>query len=99
MTEEKIYSLMPEENNLVERLNYVCQSNKALVSILARELNEPHDKDMIAMLKDASDAYRRSYIELQVAQNAVLNAHIDGPRIDDVHFVFDFKHQEVRCSW
>ena len=38
MENEKTFMLAERENLLVERLNYIFESNRAMVAILAREL-------------------------------------------------------------
>lgn len=96
---EKIYALMPEESELVERLNLIYQSNANLVAILSRELRDAACPDTKAMLEDACAECKRSFAELRIAQDAVLDRYFEGPRAEEIRFAFDFRTQEVRVEW
>lgn len=99
MANETTYIMTEQETVLVERLNYIFESNRAMVSILARELANSENPDAKEMLQEAKEDCKRALLELRVAQDAVLDAHFSGKRPDDVHFKFNFPEREVTCEW
>lgn len=90
----KVYKLTKEENALVERLNYIWQSEKMLVEVLARQLGDSEIPEAKTMLEDACAQCKSAYLALRVAQDEVLAAHL-GPEHGPVQFTFDFRQQEV----
>lgn len=99
MENEKTFVLAEGENLLVERLNYIFESNRAMVSILARELADAENATAKEMLLTEKENCKRAFLELRVAQDAVLDAKFAGHRPDNVQFKFDFPNREVTCRW
>lgn len=99
MENEKTFVLAEGENLLVERLNYIFESNRAMVSILARELADAENATAKEMLLTEKENCKRALLELRVAQDAVLDAKFAGHRPDNVQFKFDFPNREVTCRW
>lgn len=90
----KVYKLTKEESSLVERLNYIWQSEKMLVEVLSRQLGDSRIPEAKAMLEDACAQCKRAYLALRVAQDEVLAVHL-GQQHGEVHFAFDFLRREV----
>ena len=100
MSHNAKYKLTNEESEMVERYNYIFQSNQALVSILAREFASTQNPTVKSMLQDYCDECKKAYLELCVAHDAVLDKYLEVSRSDnEVHFSFDFINQEVHCKW
>lgn len=99
MENEKTFVLAERENLLVERLNYIFESSRAMVSILARELADAENATAKEMLLAEKESCKRAFLELRVAQDAVLDAKFAGHRPDNVQFKFDFPNREVTCRW
>lgn len=91
---KEVVKLTWEESSLVERLNYIWQSEKMLVEVLARQLGGSEIPEAKAMLEDACAQCKSAYLALRVAQDEVLAAHL-GPEYGPVQFTFDFRQQEV----
>ena len=91
---KEVVKLTWEESSLVERLNYIWQSEKMLVEVLARQLGDSEIPEAKAMLEDACAQCKSAYLALRVAQDEVLAAHL-GPEHGPVQFTFDFRQQEV----
>ncbi len=91
---KEVVKLTWEESSLVERLNYIWQSEKMLVEVLARQLGGSEIPEAKAMLEDACAQCKSAYLALRVAQDEVLAAHL-GPEHGPVQFTFDFRQQEV----
>lgn len=91
---KEVVKLTWEESSLVERLNYIWQSEKMLVEVLARQLGGSEIPEAKAMLEDACAKCKSAYLALRVAQDEVLAAHL-GPEHGPVQFTFDFRQQEV----
>lgn len=91
---KEVVKLTWEESSLVERLNYIWQSEKMLVEVLARQLGGSEIPEAKAMLEDACAQCKSAYLALRVAQDEVLVAHL-GPEHGPVQFTFDFRQQEV----
>lgn len=51
------------------------------------------------MLLTEKENCKRAFLELRVAQDAVLDAKFAGHRPDNVQFKFDFPNREVTCRW
>lgn len=83
----------------VERRNYLYESNAALVSVLSRQLGQAEHPDAKAMLEQAADDLRKAYVDLRVAQDAVLFACMGEQQPERFHFRFDFLRQEVEVTW
>ena len=83
----------------VERRNYLYESNAALVSVLSRELANPENPDVKAMLEKASNDFRKAYVDLRIAQEAAINACMGVDRPEQFSFKFDFLKQEVEVTW
>lgn len=94
MCKSEVIKLTWEESSLVERLNYIWQSEKMLVEVLARQLGDSEIPEAKAMLEDACAQCKSAYLALRVAQDEVLAAHL-GPEHGPVQFTFDFRQQEV----
>ena len=90
----EVIELTWEESSLVERLNYIWQSEKMLVEVLARQLGGSEIPEAKAMLEDACAQCKSAYLALRVAQDEVLAAHL-RPEHGPVQFTFDFRQQEV----
>ncbi len=100
MSHSVTYKLTNEESEMVERYNYIFQSNKALVSILAREFADSQNPIVKSMLETYCADCKKSYLELCVAHDAVLDKYLEISRFEnEVHFSFDFVNQEVNCEW
>ena len=99
MANKATYTMTEKETLLVERLSYIFESNRAMVSILARELANAENPDAKEMLESAKEDCKRAFLELRVAQDAVLDAYFSGKRPDDVRFKFNFPEREVTCEW
>lgn len=97
--ENKVFALTPEETGLIERLNYIYQSHRAMVSVLAREFGKNPAPEAKAMLEDYCQDCQRAFIELRVAQDAVLAHKFPDGKPDKLRFVFRFDRQEVECKW
>ena len=95
MENEKTFMLAERENLFVERLNYIFESNRAMVAILARELAGAENTTAKEMLLEEKESCKRAFLELRVAQDAVLDAKFSG----HIQFKFDFTNREVTCQW
>lgn len=99
MNHKKTFSLTTEENRLIERLFYIHASYQAYVSVLAREMAESASPEARKMLEDYTKEAQKAFIELRVAQNAVLSGKFPDGKPDDISFTFHFDRDEVTCSW
>lgn len=95
---ESTFRLDEKESLTVERLSYIYESNKAVATILARELADAENSDAKEMLREVCNSCRASFLEMRVAQDTVLSSRIDDFYSKRVEFAFDFKAQEVRCN-
>ena len=91
---ESTFRLTEKESLTVERLSYIYESNKAVATILSRELADAKE-----MLREVCNSCRASFLEMRVAQDMVLSSRIDDFYSKRVEFAFDFKAQEVHCKW
>ena len=96
---ESTFRLTEKESLTVERLSYIYESNKAVATILSRELADAENPDAKEMLRVVCNSCRASFLEMRVAQDTVLSSRIDDFYSKRVEFAFDFKAQEVRCKW
>lgn len=96
---ENTFRLTEKESLTVERLSYIYESNKAVATILSRELVNAENPDAKEMLREVCNSCRASFLEMRVAQDMVLSSRIDDFYSKRVEFAFDFKAQEVRCKW
>ena len=96
---ESTFRLTEKESLTVERLSYIYESNKAVATILSRELADAENPDAKEMLREVCNSCRASFLEMRVAQDTVLSSRIDDFYSKRVEFAFDFKAQEVRCKW
>ena len=96
---ESTFQLTEKESLTVERLSYIYESNKAVATILSRELANAENPDAKEMLREVRNSCRASFLKMRVAQDAVLSALIEDFYSKRVEFTFDFKAQEVHCKW
>lgn len=101
---ESTFRLTEKESLTVERLSYIYESNKAVATILSRELADAENPDAEnpdakEMLREVCNSCRASFLEMRVAQDTVLSSRIDDFYSKRVEFAFDFKAKEVRCKW
>ena len=96
---ESTFRLTEKESLTVERLSYIYESNKAVATILSRELADAENPDSKEMLREVCNSCRASFLEMRVAQDMVLSSRIDDFYSKRVEFAFDFKAQEVHCKW
>lgn len=99
MNHKKTFSLTTAESNLVERLFYIHASYQAYVSVLAREMAKSASPEARKMLEDYTKEGQKAFIEMRVAQDAVLSGKFPDGKPDGLSFTFHFDRDEVTCSW
>ena len=96
---ESTFRLDEKESLTLERLSYIYESNKAVATILVRELANAENPDAKEMLREVCNACRASFLELRVAQDMVLSPRIDDFYSKRVEFALDPRTREVWCKW
>lgn len=99
MKNKQTFRLTREESRLIERLFYIHASYQAYVSVLAREMAKSSNPDARKMLEDYTKEAQKAFIEMRVAQDAVLSGKFPDGKPDNLSYTFHFDRQEVACSW
>ena len=95
---EKTFQLAASESLTIERLHYINESYKEFLAVLAKSFSEVPSDAGKEMLEHYRVLCQRSWIELNIAQNAIFTALI-GKVPENMGFRFDFERSEVSCWW
>lgn len=98
MSKEIKFRINSNESLSVERDFYEYESDKALVSILAREFANNQNSDVKNMLSEYCTKCKKSFEKLALTQNMVIDEYIDRTKYKNINFVFDFKNEEVKFT-
>ena len=95
---ERVFSLTLSENLNIERLYYVNESYKSFLAVLTKSFSEVPSESGKEMIEHYRVLYQRSFVELNVARNALLTALL-GEFPESMEYHFNFERSEVICRW
>lgn len=96
----KKFKITEKESKQIERAFYELESDKAIVSIIAREIGSLSEKDdfKAEMLSYYASNCKKSFKRLAYIQDRIICKYIDRTQYPNVSFIFDFKNHEVKFN-